>query len=237
MDLESQLQAWPGTAPGLIVAWQRDGGRNRLLSSVAGATDAWRLTPRGNASFDSLGTACLDGGAMLVEGPEAALLDACRRTGELTLEVRFLTERVPQSGPARIVSFSTDGLRRNWTLAQEGEQLLFRLRTPTTGENGMNPQTTLFSAAPRQPLYLVLSYRDGEMTVYRDGRREDVRSDVRGDFRNWEPQHLLLGNEHSEPRPWLGRIERFAVHSRAMDEREIRRRDVLVRGAAQPPRE
>jgi outer membrane protein assembly factor BamB len=232
LDLASQLRTWPGTAPHLVVAWQRDGDANRLISRVAAATDAWRLKPRGAARFDARGTACLEGGAILVEGPEATLLDACRQSGELTVELRFVTERVPQSGPARILSFSQDGFQRNWTLAQEGDQLLFRLRTPHSGENGMNPETKLFSVLAGQPTYLVLSYRDGELTVYRDGKREPVQAAVRGDFRNWVPQHLLLGDEYADPRPWLGKIERFAVHSRAMDEGEVLQRDRLVRAAA-----
>jgi hypothetical protein len=229
LDLAAQLRTWPGTAPGLVVAWQRDGGANRLVSRVAQATGTWRLKPRGAARFDARGTACLEGGAILVEGPEATLLEACRDSGELTVELRFVTERVPQTGPARIMSFSQDGFQRDWTLAQEGDQLLFRLRTPQTGENAMNPQVTLFSVVAGQPTYLVLSYRDGELTVYRDGKREPVQTVVRGDFRNWVPQHLLLGDEYADPRPWLGKIERFAVHSRAMDEREVLQRDRLVR--------
>jgi hypothetical protein len=204
---------------------------------VTEATDTWRLKPRGAAHFDARGTACLEGGAILVEGPEATLLEACRKTGELTLEVRFLTARVPQAGPARIVSFSQDGFQRNWTLAQERDQLLFRLRTPHTGENGMQPQTPLFSVPTRQSTYVVLTYRDGELTVFHDGQRERVPAGVRGDFRNWTPQHLLLGNEYSDPRPWLGEIERFAVHSRALDEREVLQRDRLVRAATKSPRQ
>ena len=141
---------------------------------------AWRLKPRGAAHFDARGTACLEGGAILVEGPEATLLDACRQSGELTVELRFVTERVPQTGPARILSFSQDGFQRNWTLAQEGDQLLFRLRTPQTGENGMNPEAALFSVLAGQPTYLVLSYRDGELTP---NRRTAVEAHVLGCLR------------------------------------------------------
>ena len=78
----------------------------------------------------------------------------------------------------------------------------------------MNPEAKLFSVLAGQPTYLVLSYRDGELSVYRDGKREPVQAAVRGDFRNWVAQHLLLGDEYADPRPWLGQIERFAVHSR-----------------------
>ena len=232
VDLATQLRTWPGTTPGLVVAWQRADGPKRLTSQVVEATESWRLKPRGAAQFDARGTACLEGGAMLVEGPEQALLETCRQSGELTLEVCFVADGVAQTGPARIISFSQDGMHRNWTLAQEDAQLLFRLRTPQTGENGMNPQTTLFTVAARQRVYVVVSYRDGELAVYRDGRQVPVPAGVRGDFSNWAPQHLLLGDEFADARPWRGFIERFALHCRAMEAHEVLLRDRLVRTAA-----
>jgi outer membrane protein assembly factor BamB len=233
LDLANQLRVWPGTTPDLVVAWQREWGAKRLVSRVSEDPGGWKLQPRDAAGFDPRGSVKLEGGAMLVQGPERTLLEACTRTGELTVEVRFFAERNPQTGPARIVSFSQDGFQRNFSLVQEGDQLLLRLRTPETGDNGMNPQTTLLPVAPRKPMYVVVTYRPGKLDIYQDGRRIRTETAVRGDFRNWTPQHLLLGNEYSDPRPWLGQIERFAIHSRAMEEHEVRLRDALVRGGSE----
>jgi outer membrane protein assembly factor BamB len=58
-------------------------------------------------------------------------------------EVAFTTDDARQTGPARILTFSSDPYHRNFTLGQEGDRVVFRLRTPETGENGMNPETTI----------------------------------------------------------------------------------------------
>ena len=68
------------------------------------------------------------------------LTEACQATNQLSLEVVFRADSLSQSGPARIVSMSTDAFTRNFTLGQHDGFLVFRLRTPSTGENGTNPK-------------------------------------------------------------------------------------------------
>jgi hypothetical protein len=46
---------------------------------------------------------------------------------------RVTSAAVDQFGPARIVSFSTDQFNRNFDLGQQGQRIVFRVRTPTTG--------------------------------------------------------------------------------------------------------
>jgi VanZ family protein len=48
----------------------------------------------------------------------------------------IVPENVQQSGPARVLSYSSDTLHRNLDLGQEGARLVFRVRTPLTGLNG-----------------------------------------------------------------------------------------------------
>jgi hypothetical protein len=46
------------------------------------------------------------------------------------------SDDVQQEGPARILSYSIDPMHRNFMVGQEGENLVFRLRTPATDPNG-----------------------------------------------------------------------------------------------------
>ncbi|HLV02387.1 MAG TPA: hypothetical protein VKZ59_14040, partial [Acidobacteriota bacterium] len=48
-----------------------------------------------------------------------------------------------QEGPARIVTFSNGPLERNVMLGQEGRDLVFRIRTPRSGLNGVDMQFSL----------------------------------------------------------------------------------------------
>ena len=59
----------------------------------------------------------------------------------------------------------------------------------------------------------------GELACFLNGR-EVYRnaSRVTGDFSNWTTQQFVIGDEAGDdPRPWLGRVEGFALFNRAMD--------------------
>jgi len=70
------------------------------------------------------------------DGPVSALARRLRVTNAFTLRVHCVTDDPDQQGPARIVSNSVSPLLRNFTMGQQGGDLLFRLRTPSTGANG-----------------------------------------------------------------------------------------------------
>ena len=65
--------------------------------------------------------------------PAALLAQRLRATNGFTLRIRCATDDANQDGPARIVSNSFSPLLRNFTLGQQGADLVFRLRTPLTG--------------------------------------------------------------------------------------------------------
>jgi glycopeptide antibiotics resistance protein len=72
--------------------------------------------------------------------PAALISQKLRETSQFTLSTTIATADTTQMGLARIVSLSGSPYHRNFTLAQEGADLILRLRTPITGENGINPQ-------------------------------------------------------------------------------------------------
>lgn len=225
----SDLKSWPGNTPGLVIAWRRDYGPDKIVSNIANSSDRWSLKTRGDARFVGRGEAELAGGAVLVEGANETLLAACKQSGELSIEAVLLAAEGKQSGPARIISFSSDPYRRNFTLGQEADDLILRLRTPRTGDNGTNPETKLFSIPAGTAAHVIVSYRNGQLAAYRDGRRVKTSSAVRGDLSNWTLQHLLFGDEYREARCWSGLIERVAIHSRFIADDEARRRFELIR--------
>ncbi|MEA2069602.1 MAG: hypothetical protein U9P12_10405, partial [Verrucomicrobiota bacterium] len=55
-------------------------------------------------------------------------------SGQMSLEVLLQTDVSGQGGPARIITYSRNAMGRNFTLGQEGNGLVFRLRT--TEANG-----------------------------------------------------------------------------------------------------
>jgi len=226
--MKSDLKAWPGDDANVLLAWQKDSGTSKLVGKLAGSNSKVAFKSRESARIDSKGMQ-LANGAMLVDGADEKLLNSFKKTGELTIEAVLNSSRDRQSGPARIISFSSDGYSRNFSLAQESNQLLLRLRTPQTGENGMKPETKLCSIEAGRSYHLIVTYRDGQLVCYLNGRKVKESAEVRGNFSNWIPHHLLLGDEWDGggTRDWSGHIERFALLNRFVGDEEASKRFAL----------
>ncbi|MBK8167472.1 MAG: VanZ family protein [bacterium] len=78
------------------------------------------------------------GGAGFALEADAArdLAAAAQAAGGVAVIARIVPADVEQKGPARIVSFSSGTRLRNLDLGQEERGLVFRFRTPLSGENG-----------------------------------------------------------------------------------------------------
>ena len=74
------------------------------------------------------------------DGPAFRLSQGLLKSSQLTLCATVASDLKEQYGTARIVTLSGGTNRRNFTLAQDGDTLVFRLRTPLTGENGTPPE-------------------------------------------------------------------------------------------------
>lgn len=71
------------------------------------------------------------------EHPPIRLIDALQESNTITLEAWITPSFVNQEGPARIVTLSADTGSRNFTLGQEQEYYLMRLRSTATCDNGL----------------------------------------------------------------------------------------------------
>jgi hypothetical protein len=139
-----------------------------------------------------------------------------------TLEVWLKSVKSNQTGPARIVSYSADTRARNFTLGQQGSALVIRLRTTETDANGDPPVevTNVFAAAARR--HIVVTYDTHALCVYVDGQRQACRTSPSGHLDVWDPSHqLLLGNETTANRPWLGTLFLVALYGRSLSAAEI----------------
>jgi hypothetical protein len=206
--------AWPPSRDGLVFLWETGKRPNQI--GGAGGQHVCSVLPRGKARLNRHFAMTISKGAYTAEDSNASLLAACKKTNRLTLEATIVPDSLDAIGPARIVTFSSSAYQRNFTLGQEGSRLIFRLRTPRTGENGYNPEVPLCMIEPKRPLHLIVTYTPGELVAYCDGR-EVLRTDkVQGDFSNWTPQHLLFGDEWNGERPWAGVLEGVAIYNRTL---------------------
>ena len=142
----------------------------------------------------------------------------------LTLELWLETEDLNQFGPARILSYSINPGRRNFTIGQSQDQLIVRLRTTETSLNGMNPHLIVDDTFNYQSLqHMVITYDFSEQKVYSNGEQRARSEILKGDFSNWDPScRLVMGNEVTGRRPWKGKIFYAAVFDRPLTEQEVR---------------
>ncbi|KLU03798.1 putative signal peptide protein [Rhodopirellula islandica] len=155
-------------------------------------------------------------------GSAGKLVGQAKRANALTVEAWIKPRNTSQKGPARIVSLSNNSVQRNLTLGQEADHYQVRLRTTATSDNGL-PETNSGTGKAETKLAHVVFTRasDGSVRFYVDGRQTASKK-VSGTLANWDGDFpLVLVNERSLGRPWLGELHLVAIYSRALSGSDV----------------
>jgi len=164
--------------------------------------------------------------AVLIASPQPArkIVDAVKRSNAISVEAWAKPVSNAQSGPARIVSLSSDPSNRNVTLGQDKDFYDVRLRAKSTSNNGL-PSTSSPKRSLRPVLTHVVYARDpqGNARIFLNGKPV-ANKRISGNFAKWDGRYrLALGNELTKDRPWLGDLHLVAIYSRALSPQEVRR--------------
>jgi glycopeptide antibiotics resistance protein len=101
--------------------------------------------------------------------PADAIAQKISETSQFTIAIALATADTRQYGPARILSVSSDLFQRNFTLGQEESNLVFRLRTPVTGENGSHPDFVVQNVFSDTNFHrLIIIYNGATLCFYVD---------------------------------------------------------------------
>lgn len=216
---------------GLQTLYDFKEGQGRHVRDVGGVGEPLNLR-----IGDESRVAWQEGGGLLInqptlissEQPARKVIDACRASHEVTLEVWIQPSNITQDGPARILSLSSSKTERNATIGQglygqhAADLYVARLRTTTSSANGLPAVVTPSGMATLELTHVVYTRRaDGRATLYVNGQDRGVLT-INGEFANWdERMPLLLANELSEDRPWLGVFRLAAIYSRALSTAEV----------------
>lgn len=102
--------------------------------------------------------------------PVTALSQKLADSAQFTFSFVAAAASSNQTGPARLISISGGPFDRNLTIAQDGADLIIRLRTPATGANGAAPELAVPGVfANSQPHHLVIVYDGATLRIYIDG--------------------------------------------------------------------
>lgn len=161
-------------------------------------------------------------GIIETAAPPSKLYAALNESQSFTIEMWITPTGLNQSGPARILSLSKDTSLRNLTIGQDGDKIDVRLRHSASDQNGMPSLQTPSGALKNGRNHLVVSKdKTGSLAVYLNGL-EAAKKTVEGDMNNWDTSYrLLLANEATGDRPWLGSFEHLAIFAKALSPEEI----------------
>lgn len=195
-----------------------------LVKDVSGTGPPVHLKiEKPNAVQRSAGSLTMAGKTLIrSDKPPTRMIEAVRRTGELTIEAWITPADDRQAGPARIVTLSKDGSNRNMTLGQEGNLFDVRLRTTKMSVNGI-PSTATAAGTVKTRLTHVVYTRDrgGAARIYINGKQTEQKS-VGGTLANWDASYrLALANEFSGDRSWRGKYHLVAIYSRDLSASEV----------------
>jgi glycopeptide antibiotics resistance protein len=130
-----------------------------------------KLLPQGQSSnvVDVKGIALSSSYWLKTETPTTLLSKRIQKTSQFTIITTVATADTIQTGPARIISLSSNNLHRNFTLGQQEDNLNLRIRTPITGENAadiiLNAPGVFANTSSHN---IVVTYAQANLKVYVD---------------------------------------------------------------------
>ncbi len=216
--------AVPRTVRDLQVLYTFDAGTGNVVQDRSGVGQPLNL------KIEKLSAVQWKQGTLVIRAPTKIkssssakkIIDGVKRSGSVTVEAWMRPANDRQKGPARIVSLSSDSSQRNFTLGQDGKRFEVRLRSTSTSNNGI-PATAAPGNSVKTALTHVVYTRDtkGTAKIYINGKQQ-AKKNVAGNLRNWNQKfQLILANELTGDRPWLGEFHLVAVYSRALAAKEI----------------
>ena len=210
---------------GLLAFYPFNEGKGNVVNDVSGVNPPinLRIIDTNKVSWVKGENAIefTDNSMIVSDGNADKLLSNIKGRKELSIEVWFSPNSLIQNGPARIISMSMDPSQRNFTLGQVGEDIAFRLRTTKTDQNGIPELDTQKHILTQKPIHIIATYDGNTKRIYVNGNLHSASQQIVGDFSNWGSYPLVIGNELTGDRSWLGKLYLVGIYNRSLNSEEI----------------
>ena len=211
----------------MIAKYMFETGQGSTAYDTSGVSPEADLSLTGNVTWDSAWGVIFGQGSQAQASTSASskLTTMIQESGEYSIEAWAAPANVTQTN-AWIVSYSGSNTTRNATLGQDAEQYQGFARSSVTDTNGMPPLTTTTAngAAQAALQHIVLTYDpvNGQKLYVNGVFTGDVDPSKGGSLANWDNTFaLVLGNETSGQRQWLGEIKLVAVYNTALTPAQV----------------
>jgi hypothetical protein len=211
---------------GLILLYAFDEGSGSTVADQSGALPKHDLTiaDPGNVTWSANHLNINAATALSTAGAATKVVARAQTSGELTVEAWIKPADVTQGGPARIITMSTDPWLRNFMLGQETNAYAARFRADGEADwdNGSPTVFTTAGTATTALTHVVHTHRsDGAEVLYIDGVENQTFMRT-GGLSQWDDTYpIIVANEATNDRTWLGELHLIAVYDRALDAGEV----------------
>jgi hypothetical protein len=211
---------------GLILLYAFDEGGDSTVADQSSVTPKLDLTiaDPGNVTWSADHLTINAATALSTVGAATKVVTRAQASGELSVEAWIKPADVSQGGPARIITMSIDPLRRNFLLGQETNTYAARFRADgeLDWDNGNPTVFTTDGTATTALTHIVHTHRsDGAEVLYVDGVENQTFMRM-GGLTQWDATYaIIVANEATNDRAWLGELHLIAVYERALDTGEV----------------
>jgi hypothetical protein len=150
-----------------------------------------------------LGYRFVNGQLYLPSNQSGPLMEDLARNRLLSVELAFQPSFDLQGGPGEPVLLFQIGENLNkalFALTMEGQALFMYLKTDTPPPNRENYRYEIGRIQGLDPVHIIATYRQGELTVYVNGTVTlALRNQVKGTLNNWQPTPVILGKSMPDP--------------------------------------
>jgi hypothetical protein len=211
-----------------IAKYEFKEGSGSVAYDTSGVSPEADLTVSGKVTWDQAWGIIFGPGsrAQALTTSSQKIANLIQTTGEYSIEVWASPANITQT-KANIVSYSGSDTARDVTLGQSAAQYQAQTRSAKTDTNGNPPLLTSATADVAQAAlqHIVLTYDpvNGQRLYVNGQFTGDVDPNGGGSLANWDNTFaLVLGNETTGDRQWLGEIRFLAIHDSALTPAQIR---------------
>ncbi len=216
----------------LVAFFDFKDGQGPVARDTSGVEPAMDLSLEGPTWMSSYGIDIEEGKAQAPPETARKLFDRIAHyetgTQQYSVEAWVVPENTDQEGPARIISYSTSGGSRNFTLGQVLYTYDFRNRNFDVAlSNNGTPSLQTYPAdedlqATLQHVVITYDQFRGRQ-IWVDGSwTDDLDEQPPGRLWNWDAEHsFVLGNERTDDRQWVGKIQLLAIYDHALTGAQI----------------
>lgn len=210
----------------LIVLYDFDEGSGSTVADQSGVSPALDLTIQdpGNVTWGDDYLSVDSNTTLQTASAATKVHDAVMQSEELTLEawVKPSSLQPPEVQPDRILSMSLGTSQRNFLLGQNTTVYSARFRTTDTDNNGNLTVETSSGSAGLVLAHVVFTHdANGDEVFYIDGEVDTTYTRT-GTVTAWDDSFpLVVANETSGNREWLGELHLVAIYERALTEVEV----------------